>query len=274
LLVLGGFAIARMAGGGGRGPSVGVVAVVGAEEGSASGGNTKSSKEMIAPAPSTPERPPQATELQPPRIEPRNFFVPPNRIQPEDVETGSSPLSRIARNMLQHGPGPANALSGGPAGPSSPGLGSGTSNTIEQERVKRLMRWTMTFNTRDGRDYLSQLKSLGAMLAYGESEGKYRLIRDLGKRPVNPEVDTLEKMNRIFWVDNRPESVKSLAGALGIAAPKQFIAFFPEVVERDLLQKELKFAGREEKDIGETQFSIVRTPRGYEPKVVSQTSAK
>ena len=130
----------------------------------------------------------------------------------------------------------------------------------------------MTFNTKDGDDYLLQLKSLGAILAYEGPDGKYLVIGDLSKRPAKAEAVALP--NRIYWIDDRPDSVKSLANALGIAAPKKFVAFFPENLENDLLRKELAYAGRNEDAIHETKFNIVPSPTGYTPKVVSQTPSR
>jgi hypothetical protein len=125
-------------------------------------------------------------------------------------------------------------------------------------REKRQLRWVLVFNTKDGNDYAKQLQALGAILAAPESGSSYRLFRDLTKRPVKGQVEDLTNINRIYWIDDEKKSVEGLSKALGVhPAPAHFVAFFPESLEKELLQKELTFAGRKEEDIGETQFKVV-----------------
>src|SRR5262249_45039581 len=156
--------------------------------------------------------------------------------------------------------------SGGPPGPVG---------RLQQERTIRQQRWTMIFNTKDGNDYARQLQTLGAMIAVPEAKGRYRLIRDLSQRPAKGQIEDLSKIDRIYWIDEKPESVKSLSKALGIKpVPKHIVAFFPEKLEEELLSKELAFASRKEAAIESTQFAIKPTPKGFEAKVVSQTPAR
>jgi hypothetical protein len=66
--------------------------------------------------------------------------------------------------------------------------------------------------------------------------------------------------------------VQSLARALGLPfQPSHVAAFFPEWLEKELLDKELQYLrrrhpGRNEDDIQQTRFAVV--PRGTEYEVV------
>jgi hypothetical protein len=153
-----------------------------------------------------------------------------------------------------------------------PGKGEGRGNITQRE--KRQIRWKMEFKTFNGEDYANQLKDLGAILAIPGPNDEYLVIRDLDRRhgPVQARSEDLKDLNRIWWVDDRPESVHSLARALGIQPmPHHIIAFFPQSLEKELLEKELKaFHGKEE-DIKETVFRVDRRGGRYEPVVMSVT---
>jgi hypothetical protein len=133
----------------------------------------------------------------------------------------------------------------------------------------------MVFSTFNGQDYAKQLKSLGAYLAIPDPQdpSQFRVIRDLGKRPVHGEREDVSNINRIFWIDDKPQSVMSLATALGLKPlPTRIVAFFPEELEKKLLRLEKGFRGLKEEDVRETRFEVILVgPGHYEPRVVSQT---
>ncbi len=172
----------------------------------------------------------------------------------------------------------------GEGGGQGKGKGTGTGDlegpgrgNIQTKREKRQLRWTMIFNTRDGGDYLRQLQALGAILAVPGEDGRYRVIEDLKRRPVELVEKDLGELNRIYWVDDRPQSVRSLAQALGMSfQPSHVAAFFPERLEKELLDKELAYMkrrhpGRTEDDIDGTRFQVLPRGNTYEPTVVDQT---
>jgi hypothetical protein len=180
----------------------------------------------------------------------------------------------------------AGAIAGkGQGGPGSGGgQGSGTGTGIGNasgpgrgnltQREKRQLRWTMMFNTRSGEDYVDQLIGLGAILAIPAGPNhEYLVIRDLDRRhgPIQPKREDLGDLNRIYWVDNKPQSVYSLAMALGIRpVPEHFVAFFPPELEKELAEKEQKYSSSKEEDIEETVFRVVRSGNRYEPIVIEQ----
>jgi hypothetical protein len=135
------------------------------------------------------------------------------------------------------------------------------------EREKQMLRWTLNFRTENGEDYLRQLLDVkpggGAILAVPkDKEGTYEVIRDLNARPAVGQVEDVMKLNRIFWIDDKPESVAVLARTLGIVRPQYFVALFPYELEEELkrLEKQAafrKYGGRRRvEDIQETKFSI------------------
>ncbi len=80
--------------------------------------------------------------------------------------------------------------------------------------------------------------------------------------------EDISKINRIFWVDDRPESVRSLMGALNYhQVPTHFVAFMPLELEQELFELEKKFAGRSEDQIDSTTFRVVRSGNRYKPVV-------
>src|SRR5947208_1631995 len=74
---------------------------------------------------------------------------------------------------------------GGGAGTGTgPGTGSGEGPGEINTRTKRKLRWTITFNTTSGDDYLRQLNTLGAILAFRAPDGELKVVRELLRRPA------------------------------------------------------------------------------------------
>jgi hypothetical protein len=223
-------------------------------------------------------------ELKAPEKETTPILPPPDKSNVRPIEDPGSTLMSIdkaARETMnaQMARGNRSKGKGGPGEGGGKGKGKGTGTgdlqgpgkiNVEQ-REKRQLRWTMTFNTRDGEDYLRQLQALKAMLAIEGPNGEYLVIEDLRKRPVVPVARSLSEINRIYWIDDRPESVRSLARGLQMPAPPRFIALFPIELEQDLLRKELAYRHLAEDDIAETRFQVRATGRGYEAFVVYQS---
>ena len=134
----------------------------------------------------------------------------------------------------------------------------------------------MTFNTQTGEDYARQLAGIkpgiGAILAIPVGGGKYKLFRDLTKRPAVGKIEGLDTLHSIFWADADPRSVKNLTRALQIEQVPWIAAFFPPELETELLRQEReKSGGADEDDIEETKFAVVKSADGYRPKCVSCT---
>jgi hypothetical protein len=259
----------------GRGPAVGVIAI-------GASGETRASAANALPSASSEALPDRESNLERSTGHDAAESLPdPPALKGLDVsmpdQTDASRFLDLAEAETKRLDAHSNRLRASlPAGPPDGSLGpEGPPAKIRQERTKRQQRWTMIFNTKDGNDYVRQLKALGAILAVPQADGKYRVIRNLGERPANGKVEDLTTINRICWIDEKTESIQGLSKTLGIAAPpKHIVAFFPEKLEKELLTKELAFAGRNEQAIYSTQFQITATGKEFEPKVVSQTPAR
>jgi hypothetical protein len=148
--------------------------------------------------------------------------------------------------------------------------GSGTGKLSRTQQ--RMLRWTMIFNTDDGNDYAHQLAALKAIVAFQDpaNPDQFRVIRDPNTKQA--EVEDITQIKRIFWVDDKPRSIASLALALGVKpTPQYFAMFFPAELEQKLLRLELAYAGKTEEQIDSTRFIIKRVGSGYEPQVEGQT---
>jgi hypothetical protein len=230
-------------------------------------------REQAAPPPvpavKTPEvGPPDGLKLHPPE-KPGTRPLP---LSGQQLEKLFDQLGDAARDRLGNGePAAPGRRPGKNSGPGGNGEGPGSKAA---QRKARVLRWSMTFNTQSGDDYLRQLKDVrpggGAILAIPAGPGQFEVIRDLSQRPAVGRVEDLAEIKRIFWTDEKPDSVAGLARSLGIKAPAYFVAFFPRELEEELVRLErAKANGAREEDIEETHFEVVRSGDGYEPRVVS-----
>jgi hypothetical protein len=192
-----------------------------------------------------------------------------------------SSLDEEMRKKLREGLTQAPKGKGGPGTGGGEGKGTGTGtgdgrgsgNSTLTQREKRMLRWTMMFDTRSGHDYLRQLRGLGAILAIPKdrSSSDYWVIRDLGAHPPQLLDEDVRQLQRIFWIDDKPASVASVMHALGLNMnPDRFVAFMPQELEEKLFEMELRYQGRREDDIEETVFQVRVINGRYTPFVMSQ----
>jgi hypothetical protein len=294
LIVLGAALAARLGWTDNRMPEVETIVIAGGggnPQGVGTGPNTgivPQGTEAVNPA----AEPPKIAGAELPREDLKDVKAKPQPILPDETPSGDrlieetqvavgslSKVGEAARTKLNGiiaGKGKGGTGEGGGKGKGK-GTGEGDlegpgKNKLNQ-REKRQLRWTMIFNTRDGGDYLRQLNGLGAILAVPGPDGQYLVIRDLMKRPVDMKPEELSTLDRIYWIDDRPQSVMSLARSLGLSLkPDHVAAFFPQQLEKQLLDLELKRLprGRSEDEIMETKFQILPRGGGYDPVVVDQ----
>jgi hypothetical protein len=244
-------------------------------------------------SPNDPNQP--VPDQERPKLDPRVALAAPPEVQKDPefkrlFQSGNPNLnifSRVDKNVvakLRDGlnPGQGRGGSGKDGGKGSgtgtgegDARGDGPSGALTQ-REKRMLRWAMIFDTRTGHDYLNQLRTLGAILAIptGADGKSYKIVRDLsGRGPAKLLDEDVSSIQRIFWIDDRPESVDSVMLALQCKLrPNHFVAFMPPSLEEELFQLEKKYKGRSEDQIHETKFRIVPDrQRGYRPVVTSQT---
>jgi hypothetical protein len=232
----------------------------------------------------TPEAPLRGQDLKQVDKRTEQVIEPPNRrfFDDKTAEMNRKQLGKLGEqvrgrlNALQRkgirGPG-QNGGQGPGEGPSNgPGVGRGRGNIDKQQ--ERQKRWTMIFNIRDPQDYARQLSALGAYLAVpSDREDEYLVIEDLMQRPVVARSKKVGDINRMFWIDDKPDAVGPLFRELGYdKIPSYFVAFFPVELEQELLKKELEYGNLPESRIKGTKFQIRRTggSKGYEVLVISQ----
>lgn len=240
-------------------------------------------------------KPPTEPDPQRPKLDPTAVAAAFPELQKDPdfkrmIQDGNPNLSRfgkvdkLAIDKLRDGLNPGKGR-GGPGKDGGRGTGTGTGDGDGRgegqsgnlsNREKRMLRWSMIFDTRTGTDYLNQLRGLGAILAIptGPDGKTYKIVRDLsGRGPAKLLDEDISSIQRIFWIDDRPESVSSLMAALHCnLKPGHFVAFMPPSLEEELFEKEKKFKGLSEDQIHETKFRVIQDrQRGYVPVVSSQT---
>jgi hypothetical protein len=242
-------------------------------DGDGGGGPARDRREDIGPGgsfhpPDSTKDLPQLTRPARPLGEKAPQFENPQYREIDDAEKAGAKLSKAAdiiRDQIWNDQRLAQRAGTSP----TPGRPQGR-GTMEEKRI-RMDRWVLNFETRDGgHDYARQLDALGAIVAVPQPDGRYLVIRDLKQRPAQGKIEEIP-IQRVFWVDNKPESVRSLAQALQLErVPPWIAAFFPEEFEQELLRKERAFKNRREEDIRRTYFQVERKGPGYAPVVVRQ----
>jgi hypothetical protein len=198
---------------------------------------------------------------------------------PESARTFAE-LDKDLRDKLRDGINPSAGKAGpGTGGGEGTGTGSGTGSgtgagtgKVLNEREKRMLRWSMKFNTRDGRDYLNQLRGLGAILAVDFGRGDFKVV-DLAKgEPYHLEDRDLSSIQRIWWFDDNPASIQSLMAAMQQPVrASRVAAFIPQELEEELARKEKAFRGLEPDQIYETKFEVHNVGGRYDVEVMNQT---
>src|SRR5262249_47515430 len=146
------------------------------------------------------------------------------------------------------------------------------------KREKRMLRWHMVFTANTGPEYVAQLRNLGAILAIPVGDD-FKVIRDL-QAPAKLLDEDISKIQRIYWIDDKPRSVVDVMTALQVAPPEgryppRFVAFMPEKLEDELFEMERRYVVNvlrrrfDEDRIDETRFRVVQTARGHRPELVT-----
>jgi hypothetical protein len=155
--------------------------------------------------------------------------------------------------------------------------GKGPGGTGADSTRARNLRWIIRFRTSSGRDYLDQLRVMGARVIIPVPGGnkQYVYVPDLanlaGKRPPTKEEES-ELAGMIKFGDNRAESVRQVAQELGLDFnPQAFWAVFPKNIEEELERKEKGYRNRRAEQIEETVFRVIMRGGNYEIVVEDQT---
>lgn len=191
---------------------------------------------------------------------------------------------KLAEVINKGSEGKGGTGSGGGAGTGTgtgEGPGSGAGKATLNKREKRMLRWHMRFTAQTGTEYLAQLRSLGAILAFPIREGPtpvFKVVRELqpGGKALDEDV---ARLDRIYWIDDKPGSVVDILAALRLRlpgrVPGRFVAFMPKSLEDRLFEMERRYVENilkvpfEEDHIGETNFRVVAAGGGYTAELIS-----
>lgn len=157
---------------------------------------------------------------------------------------------------------------------SSPWVRAEPPATTEPDRLKlvdpkdpnsthnRSLRWVLRFRVTDGRDYVAQLRLVGAeiLVPLPPDNKEAHVFPDLNdlKKGRTATADDLKRLaGKVKFSDTRREQVAEVVAALGLdAKPKEFWAFFPKELEDELARKEKAYRNRKPEDIEETIFRV------------------
>lgn len=158
--------------------------------------------------------------------------------------------------------------------------GAGPGGTGADSTRARGLRWVLRFKVANGRDYLEQLRSMGAeiLVPIPPGEKECLLFPDLNntaQKRTATDADFRRLAGKIKFSDTRRDAVFGVAGALGLdISPKTFWAFFPKELEDHLARLETGYRNRRAEDIEETIFRVTVRGGTYEFVVDEQVAKK
>jgi hypothetical protein len=179
----------------------------------------------------------------------------------EETAVAQSALDRLSQAQAQLN---ANLNQGKSEGTGGSG-GSGA-----RGRGARVARWVLHFNTRSTKHYLAQLDGLGAEIAFPAVGNRWQYFLDASSNKRRSEVRDLSSETRLYWVDEKPESLRGVAEELGIPVPPFMIVFLPVDLEDRMLKLELAYQNLGEEEIRRTDFEVVTRAGQYDVRVTRQ----
>lgn len=226
--------------------------------GAGEGDGEKTPEERFEPPPIPPEDVAKLPDIQ----KTLEDVVPDPSIIPKDKLADFANLDKDLQNKLARGDGTHGK---GPGG-------MGHSSAAAQS-----FRWTLRFRTRNGRDYIYQLSILQAkiLIPLPPDNKKCMLYENLSADPPKGRPATDEDLKQLAgqlrFSDRSPDSVRSVAGALGMdETPRLFYAFLPGELRLKLAQMEKDYAGADLKDIEETVINMNVGGGKYDPRIIEQ----
>jgi hypothetical protein len=185
---------------------------------------------------------PTETPLAPPTVD-NGSMVLDESAKAEQVAERLRNAERLRENLKKHS-------ASRPKGAGGSGSGGGGGGG----RAERPARWILKFNTRSPQEYLEQLDGLEAVVAFPVRGDKYRYFHNASSGNRKSEVRDLNNEGRLFWIDNKIDSVAAVCSFLGISTTSMMVVFLPQELEERMLQMELAFQNKQEDEIRSTTF--------------------
>ncbi len=216
--------------------------------------------------PDLPEMRPQPLDLQPPvldREEPAGYRSP--RLDPgaaPDAQQRIQDAKKRLRDRIKSG---------------VPGKAGGSGGTSSKGRGERLVRWMLRIESRGIRgeairDYLVQIEGLGGVIAFPAKGDQWLYVyhaSDPAQRSTREK--DLSDENRIYWTNEKRETVIDVCNYLGIARADLMVMFLPTELEERMARLECEYQNKTEDEIAQTIFLVVREGGKYGVRVIAQT---
>jgi hypothetical protein len=178
----------------------------------------------------------------------------------KDATTTLSNLSDRVSDAIRRR-SPAGSKDGTPGGTGVPGGPAAI-------QIERAHRWQVNFTVAGPEDHLRQFAGLGAILAVPDADGRYHVYRELSRRPLVGRVEDISKIDRIWFIDAKAETVTAIARLLGMPGqPAKLIAFFPQKLEQEMATLESDSYPGRNKTNEKIVFQVVRRGEGYRVKL-------
>lgn len=151
---------------------------------------------------------------------------------------------------------------------------------VPKDDATRSTRWILRLKVQSGRDYVDQLKTLGAFVLLPDPSFSDRaiLIPDLTKPKQRREAtakDLTELAGMFKLSDHRKDAVLAVAKELEIDfTPVALWVFLPKQIEDELAQKEKGYRSRKVEEIEQTVFRVVVQDGKVEISVDEQSLKK
>jgi hypothetical protein len=158
-----------------------------------------------------------------------------------------------------------------------PGKVGGSGGTSSKGRGERLVRWMLRIESRGirgeaVRDYLVQIEGLGGVIAFPAKGDKWLYVyhaSDPAQRSTQEK--DLSDENRIYWTNEKRETVIDVCHYLGIARADLMVMFLPTELEERMARLECEYQNKNEEEIAQTIFLVVREGGKYGVRVIAQT---
>ncbi|AWM36280.1 hypothetical protein GobsT_59350 [Gemmata obscuriglobus] len=199
-------------------------------------------------------------------------------ISPQNLGKYSQLDDELRKKLLGNGSQKGSGPGAGRGDSGDPGAGPGGTNA-DSTRARGL-RWVLRFQVANGRDYLEQLRAMGAeiLVPLPPNDKESILFPDLNKpsqKRTATDDDFRRLARKIQFGDTRRDAVVGVVGALGLdVTPKTFFAFFPKELEEQLARLETGFKGRRSEHIEETIFRVTVRGGRHEFVVEEQTAKR
>jgi hypothetical protein len=196
-----------------------------------------------------------------------------NKIE-KDLKAGSAPKPRPNVGKGNGGGGQGGGGKGIGQGPGE-GPGSGIGGSAKATRAEILAkRWNFLLGG-ESSEHMKKLIAAGIKIGFVDGNNLFWVVRDLKKRPVEYQKDSIETYSEnVKWWNTHPPSVDGLTRELGLpVSPRAFVMFLPGDREQVLADAEHQFAkarNRDMKQVTETWFDFRVVGGAIEPVVVGQ----